>query len=84
MEYNFSYMLMQAIESLFSSFGIILIIIAIVLLVFAVWSVIWAYQDARRRGKSPWLVGLMVLLMVWPVGLVLWLMLRPSKTKQQV
>ena len=75
---------MQAIDTLFSSFGIIVIIIALVMLVFAVWSVIWSFHDARRRGKSPWLVALMVLLMVWPVGLVLWLMLRPPKKVQQV
>ncbi|MDO6391278.1 hypothetical protein Q4E40_14150 [Pontibacter sp. BT731] len=74
----------QTFSSFLTGLGLISIIIGIVLLVFAVWSVIWSYHDARRRGKSPWLVALMVLLMVWPVGLIIWLLLRPQKTEQQV
>lgn len=74
----------QSYSSFFAGLGLIGIILGIVLLVFIAWSVIWSYQDARRRGKSPWLVALMVLLMVWPVGLIIWLLLRPQKTEQQV
>lgn len=74
----------QSYTSFLAGLGLIGIIVGIVLLVFIFWSVIWSYQDARRRGKSPWLVALMVLLMVWPVGLILWLLLRPQKTEQQV
>ncbi|GGG15934.1 hypothetical protein [Pontibacter amylolyticus] len=74
----------QSYSSFFAGLGLIGIILSIVLLVFIAWSVIWSYQDARRRGKSPWLVALMVLLMVWPVGLIIWLLLRPQKTEQQV
>ncbi len=73
MEYSFS--------SFFTGLGLIGILIGMVLLVFVVWSVVWSYYDASRRGKSPWLVALMVLFMVWPVGLVLWLMLRPQKVE---
>ncbi|SIT77381.1 hypothetical protein [Pontibacter indicus] len=74
----------QSYTSFLAGLGLIGIIVGIVLLVFIFWSVIWSYQDARRRGKSPWLVALMVLLMVWPVGLIIWLLLRPQKTEQQV
>ncbi|MBX0331838.1 hypothetical protein K3G39_01160 [Pontibacter sp. HSC-14F20] len=74
----------RSFSSFFTGLGLIGILTGMVLLVFVVWSVIWAFHDARRRGKSPWLVALMVLLMVWPVGLVLWLMLRPLKKEQQV
>ncbi|PKV75114.1 hypothetical protein [Pontibacter ramchanderi] len=74
----------QSFSSFFTGLGLIGILTGIVLLVFVVWSVIWSYYDARRRGKSPWLVALMVLLMVWPVGLVLWLLLRPMKPERQV
>ncbi|PVY42187.1 hypothetical protein [Pontibacter virosus] len=74
----------QSYTSYFTGLGLIGILTGMVLLVFVVWSVIWSYRDARRRGKSPWLVALMVLLMVWPVGLIIWLMLRPQKTEQQV
>lgn len=76
MEYSFS--------SFFAGLGLIGILICMVLLVFVIWSVIWAYYDASRRGKSPWLVALMVLFMVWPVGLIFWLTLRPQKAKSQV
>ncbi len=33
--------------------------------------------DARRRGKSPLLVALFVLLS-FPLGLIIWLLLRPE------
>jgi hypothetical protein len=53
---------------------------AIVLLVMAavfVTTVIACVRDARRRGKSPVLVTLLVLLS-FPLGLVLWLLFRPE------
>ncbi|EJF08239.1 FeoB-associated Cys-rich membrane protein [Pontibacter sp. BAB1700] len=74
----------QSYTSYFAGLGLVGIIVGMVLLVFVAWSVVWSYKDARRRGKSPWLVALMVLLMVWPVGLVIWFLLRPQKTEQQV
>ncbi|MFQ5400289.1 MAG: hypothetical protein ACE5E7_11910 [Anaerolineae bacterium] len=54
------------------------ICIAVPLFVLFIWSVIWAYWDAERRGKPGCLVALLVLLMTWPVGLILWLLIRPS------
>ncbi|MHC2992279.1 hypothetical protein OB13_12000 [Pontibacter sp. HJ8] len=68
----------QPIGPFLSGFGLIGIILCILLLVFYVWSIVWAYKDAQRRGKPGWLVALVVLLMVWPVGLVVWLLLRPQ------
>ena len=46
-----------------------------------VWSIVWAYGDAERRGKSGWLVALLVLLLSWPVGLIIWLIFRPEEKK---
>jgi hypothetical protein len=43
-----------------------------------IYSVFWAYQDAEKRGKSGCLVALLVLLLSWPVGLILWLVVRPE------
>ncbi|MDX5419899.1 MAG: hypothetical protein LPK09_11835 [Hymenobacteraceae bacterium] len=74
----------QTITSYFSGFGIIVMIIGLMALVFYIWSVVWAFRDARRRGKSGWLIAAMVLLMVWPVGLLLWLVLRPQTVQNQV
>jgi hypothetical protein len=42
------------------------------------WSVVWAARDAEARGRPGWLIGLLVLLLVWPLGLILWLVARPS------
>lgn len=42
-------------------------------------SVIWAYGDAERRGKSGCLVAILVLFLSWPLGLILWLVFRPEK-----
>ena len=36
----------------------------------------WCGQDARNRGKSPVLVCLVVIFF-FPLGLILWLLLRP-------
>jgi len=43
------------------------------------WSIVWAYGDAERRGKSGCLVALLVLLLSWPVGLIAWLVFRPDE-----
>jgi hypothetical protein len=40
-------------------------------------NVVWAFTDARRRGRSGILVSLMVL-WTFPIGVILWLMFRPS------
>ena len=40
-------------------------------------SSLWAARDASQRGKSGWLVGLLVFL-TWPIGLLFWLVARPN------
>jgi hypothetical protein len=42
-------------------------------------SLIWVYGDAEERGKPGCLVVLMVLLLTWPIGLVVWLVFRPQR-----
>ena len=42
-------------------------------------SIIWAYSDAEKRGKSGCLVALLVFLATWPVGLIIWLLIRPHE-----
>jgi hypothetical protein len=37
-------------------------------------------KDAIRRGKSPWLVTLLVI-MFFPIGLLVWLIFRPKIVK---
>ena len=43
------------------------------------WSVVWAAHDAEERGRPGWLTGLFVLLLIWPLGLILWLAIRPER-----
>ena len=43
-----------------------------------IWSIIWAYGDAESRGKSGCLVALLVFLLTWPVGLIIWMLIRPE------
>lgn len=42
-----------------------------------VWSVFWAHTDAERRGSPALFVALVVALIPWPFGLIIWLVLRP-------
>ena len=43
------------------------------------WSIVWAYGDAKARGKSGILVALVVALLSWPGGWLAWLVFRPNE-----
>lgn len=59
-----------------------LLFLMVVVCCLYLWSGIWAYQDARKRGKPPLLVALLVLLAGWLAGwrisLLVWIALRPD------
>ncbi len=63
-----------------SGMAIVAVIIAVIvgLIFFAIYiaSIVWVYRDANRRGKSGILVALLVALVSWPIGLVVWLIVR--------
>ncbi|MBU1050151.1 hypothetical protein KKG90_09040 [Candidatus Bipolaricaulota bacterium] len=40
-------------------------------------TVLWAEEDARLRGKEPWVVKCAVIVF-FPLGLIAWLLLRPG------
>lgn len=44
---------------------------------FYLWSIFWAYADANARSKSGCLVAVLVALLSWPLGLILWIVFRP-------
>ncbi len=44
-----------------------------------IWSLVWAYRDAERRDRSGPLVALLVAVAAWPVGLIVWLLVRPER-----
>lgn len=56
-----------------------MICIALPMTILVIWSIIWAYNDANKRGKSGCLVALLVFLLTWPVGLIIWLIFRPEE-----
>jgi len=58
---------------------VLAILFVIGLLCVYIWSIVWAYHDAQARGKSGCLVVLLVFLLSWPVGLIVWLVFRPEK-----
>lgn len=56
---------------------------SLLLLVLYVWSVIWAVRDAEKRGKSGCLVALLVILLAYPIGLLVWLIFRPEDRRDR-
>jgi hypothetical protein len=41
-------------------------------------SLVWTYQHAEKRGKSGWLIVLMVFLCNWPFSQLIWLAFCPE------
>jgi hypothetical protein len=54
-------------------------IVGMVLFLIYLYSIIWSYADAEERGKPGCLVALVVALLSWPLGLILWVVFRPEK-----
>lgn len=54
---------------------------ALPIFVVYLYSIFWAYGDAEKRGKSGCLVALLVFLVSWPVGLIIWLIFRPEEKR---
>lgn len=65
-------------DGFFFGLGIVGLLLALVVLVLYIWSIVWAYNDAERRGKSGVLVAILVALLSWPLGLLLWFLFRPT------
>jgi hypothetical protein len=61
--------------------GVISLCLGLPFLAIFLYSVFWAYNDAEKRGKSGCLVALLVFLLTWPVGLIIWLLIRPPDNK---
>jgi len=58
-----------------------LAIVAVFGLVFLglfIWSIVWSYADAERRGKPGCLIALLVAFVSWPLSLLFWLIARPD------
>lgn len=57
-------------------------IIGLGILAIYVISIVWAYNDAQVRGKSGCLVAILVAFLSWPIGLVVWLVFRPTRYRR--
>ncbi len=56
----------------------------LVILGLLIWSLVWVWRDAEKRGKPGWIVALMVFLLEWPISLLVWLVFRPDiKTSEE-
>jgi hypothetical protein len=67
-------------ERIIFGFGLFWLLVGFAGLILYVWSVIWSYRDAERRGKPGWLVALLVALLSWPLSLIIWILFRPGIT----
>jgi hypothetical protein len=67
-------------ERIIFGFGLFWLLVALAGLILYVWSIIWAYRDAERRGKPGWMVALLVALLSWPLSLIIWFLFRPGIT----
>ncbi len=52
--------------------------LALAALALYVWSLVWVYRDARDRGCSAGLITVLVALVSWPLGLLVWVFFRPE------
>lgn len=53
-------------------------VLVLIFFVLYVVSIVWAYRDAKHRGKPGWAVALLIALLSWPVSLLLWIVFRPE------
>jgi len=58
-------------------FLLLMLILSLGIFGLQIYSCIWAGSDAERRGKSGFLIGLLVFF-TWPLGLLIWLLARPE------
>jgi hypothetical protein len=62
-------------HSLATSLGVL---VAIVVVGAYILSIFWSYGDAEARGKPGCAVALIVALLSWPIGLLVWVVFRPE------
>jgi len=53
------------------------------MLALLIWSLVWVYSDAERRGRSGCVIALLVFLVGWPLSLVLWTVARPDEAEDR-
>ncbi len=59
--------------------GLEILLIALIGPVLYVSSLVWAYRDAESRGSNGVLVVVMVAVVAWPLGIFVWMFIRPKQ-----
>ncbi|AKD05003.1 hypothetical protein POKO110462_18720 [Pontibacter korlensis] len=75
---------MEEGAEVFLGLGLIGLVLGLVILILYIWSIIWAYRDAKRRRRPGILIAIMVAFVAWPIGLIIWLIIRPSVFERPV
>jgi len=61
---------------------VLALLFGVAVLALYVFSIMWSFSDAERRGKPGCLVALLVALLSWPLGLLLWVIFRPEERRR--
>lgn len=69
---------MEEGAEIFFGLGLITLVIIFVGFILYIWSIIWAYRDAEQRRRSGLLIAILVAFVPWPLGLIIWLFIRPD------
>ena len=56
----------------------------LLLIVLSMWSFIWLFRDARKRGKNGALAIVFILITGWPLSFIWWFWLRPAADQNGV
>jgi chromate transport protein ChrA len=70
-------------EELFWDLTLVSVIGAIVVGIVYIISIVWSYNDAKKRGVNGLIVALLVAFVAWPLSFIGWLIVRPSKKEYQ-
>ncbi|MDF9797731.1 putative membrane-anchored protein [Catalinimonas alkaloidigena] len=70
-------------EELFWDLTLVSASVAVVLGIVYLISIVWSYNDAKKRGVNGLIVALLVAFVAWPLSLIGWFVLRPSKKEYQ-
>ncbi|MEK6481136.1 hypothetical protein WJR50_26575 [Catalinimonas sp. 4WD22] len=69
-------------EEFFWDLTIVSASIAIVLGIVYLITIVWSYNDAKKRGVNGVIVAALVAFLAWPLSFIGWLILRPSKKEE--
>jgi len=67
------------LDNSFQPLNILYILFVALILTALIGSLFWAVNDAEKRGRSGCVILLLFFLLPWPVGLIIWLLIRPAE-----